>query len=36
VSVLTLPQRNPVLAHSITVVPDIRVRTIAAALGVIV
>jgi basic amino acid/polyamine antiporter, APA family len=36
VSVLTLPRRNPALARSITVVPNIRVRTMVAALGVIV
>lgn len=36
VSVLTLPRRNPTLARSITVLPDPRARTIAAALGVIV
>jgi amino acid transporter len=36
VSVLTVPRRNPALARSITVVPNIRIRTITAALGVIV
>ena len=36
VSVLTLPRRNPALARSVTVVPNIRVRTTVAALGVIV
>jgi APA family basic amino acid/polyamine antiporter len=36
VSVLTVSPRNPALARSITVVPNIGVRTIAAALGVIV
>jgi amino acid transporter len=36
VSVLTLPRRNPALARSITVVPDIRVRRFAATLGVVV
>ena len=36
VSVLTLPRRNPALARSVTVMPSIRVRTIVAALGVIV
>jgi len=34
-SVLTLPRRNPALARSITVVPNPRVRSIVAALGVI-
>jgi amino acid transporter len=36
VSVLTLPRRNPALARSITVVPNIQVRTTVAALGVVV
>jgi amino acid transporter len=36
VSVLTLPRRNPSLARSITVVPNIQVRTTVAALGVVV
>jgi amino acid transporter len=36
VSVLTLPRRNPALARSITVVPDIRVQTMVAVLGVVV
>ena len=36
VSVLTLPRRNPALAQSVTVVPNIRLRTAVAALGVIV
>ena len=36
VSVLTLPRRNPALARSVTVMPDIRIRTMVAALGVIV
>jgi basic amino acid/polyamine antiporter, APA family len=36
VSMLTLPRRNPVLARSITVLPNIRGRTMVAALGVIV
>jgi amino acid transporter len=36
VSVLTLPRRNPALARSITVMPNIQVRTMVAALGVIV
>ena len=36
VSVLTLPRRNPVLARSITVLPNTRARTLVAALGVVV
>jgi basic amino acid/polyamine antiporter, APA family len=36
VSVLTLPSRNPALAQSVTVMPDVRVRTTIACLGVIV
>jgi amino acid transporter len=36
VSVLTLPRRNPVLAESITVLPNARARTAVAVLGVIV
>jgi len=36
VSVLTLPRRNPALARSITVLPNIRIRTMVAALGVLV
>ena len=36
VSVLTLPRRNPVLARSITVLPNARARTVMAALGVVV
>jgi basic amino acid/polyamine antiporter, APA family len=36
VSVLTLPHRNPALAQSIAVVPDAKLRTILAALGVVV
>jgi hypothetical protein len=36
VSVLTLPRRNPALARSITVLPNIRIRTMVAALGVVV
>jgi basic amino acid/polyamine antiporter, APA family len=36
VSVLTLPRRNPALARSVTVVPNIRVRRMVATLGVIV
>ena len=36
VSVLTVARRNPELARSITVLPGARVRTIVAALGVIV
>jgi amino acid transporter len=36
VSVLTLPHRNPALAESITVVPDAKMRTIVAVLGVVV
>ena len=36
VSVLTLPRRNPALARSVTVMPNLRVRTTVAALGVIV
>jgi basic amino acid/polyamine antiporter, APA family len=36
VSVLTVRRRNPALARSITVLPDIRIRTIVAALGVVV
>jgi len=36
VSVLTLPRRNPTLARRITVVPNIRVRTMVGVLGVIV
>jgi amino acid transporter len=36
VSVLTLPRRNPDLARSISVVPNIRIRTTVAALGVVV
>jgi len=36
VSVLTLPHRNPALAQSIAVVPDARIRTALAALGVVV
>jgi amino acid transporter len=36
VSVLTLPRRNPALARSVTVVPNLRVRSMVAALGVIV
>ena len=35
-SVLSVPRRNPALAQSITVVPNIRVRTMVAALGVVV
>jgi APA family basic amino acid/polyamine antiporter len=34
-SVLTLPRRNPALARSITVVPNLQVRSIVATLGVI-
>jgi len=36
VSVLTVRRRNPALAQSITVVPNVRARTLLAALGVIV
>lgn len=36
VSVLTVPRRNPTLARSITVVSNPRVRTIVAAVGVVV
>jgi amino acid transporter len=36
VSVLTVPRRNPALARSITVLPNLRIRTMAAALGVVV
>jgi APA family basic amino acid/polyamine antiporter len=36
VSVLTVRRRNPALAQSITVVPNVRARTLVAALGVIV
>src|SRR5688572_28931344 len=36
ISVLTLPRRNPVLARSVTVMRNLRVRTTVAALGVIV
>jgi amino acid transporter len=36
VSVLTVQRRNPTLARSITVMPDIRVRATMAALGVVV
>ncbi len=36
VSVLTLPRRNPALARSVTVVPNLRVRRTVAAIGVIV
>jgi basic amino acid/polyamine antiporter, APA family len=36
VSVLTLPRRNPALARSVTVMPNIRVRNTVAATGVIV
>src|SRR6185503_13993423 len=35
-SVLAVPRRNPVLAHAITVVPDVRLRSAIAALGVVV
>ena len=35
-SVLTLPRRNPALARSITVLPNTRIRTLVAALGVLV
>src|SRR5262245_55231043 len=35
-SVLAVPRRNPALAQSITVFPNMRVRTMAAGLGVIV
>jgi hypothetical protein len=35
-SVLTLPRRNPALARLVIVVPDIRVRRMVAALGVVV
>jgi APA family basic amino acid/polyamine antiporter len=34
-SVLTLPRRNPVLARLVTVLPNMRVRRMVAALGVI-
>lgn len=36
VSVLTLQRRNPLLARSVTVMPEVRARTTVAALGVIV
>jgi basic amino acid/polyamine antiporter, APA family len=36
VSVLTLPRRNPALARSVTVLPNILVRNVVAALGVVV
>jgi basic amino acid/polyamine antiporter, APA family len=36
VSVLTVGRRNPALARAITVVPDRRIRTLVAALGVVV
>ena len=36
VAVLTLPRRNPALARSVTVVPNLRVRRTVAAIGVIV
>ena len=36
VSVLTLPRRNPALARSVTVMPNIRVRSTVAAIGVVV
>ena len=36
VSVLALPRRNPAIARSITVLPNVRARTIVAALGVVV
>lgn len=36
VSVLTLPRRNPALAQSVTVVPNLRVRRTVAAVGVMV
>jgi APA family basic amino acid/polyamine antiporter len=36
VSVLTLPRRNPALAQSVTVVPNLRVRRTVAAIGVMV
>jgi APA family basic amino acid/polyamine antiporter len=36
VAVLTLPRRNPALARSVTVVPNLRVRRAVAAIGVIV
>jgi amino acid transporter len=36
VSVLTLPRRNPGLARSVSVVPNIRIRMTVAALGVVV
>jgi basic amino acid/polyamine antiporter, APA family len=36
VSVLTLPRRNPALARSVTVLPNIRIRTMVAALGIVV
>ena len=36
VSVVAVPRRNPALAQSITVVPDVRVRNAIAALGIAV
>jgi amino acid transporter len=36
VSVLTLPRRNPAIAREVTVVPNIRVRRVVGALGVVV
>ncbi len=36
VSVLTLPRRNPAIARAVTVMPNIRVRKLVAALGTIV
>jgi amino acid transporter len=36
VSVLTVPRRNPALARSITVLPNVRIRTMVASAGVVV
>jgi APA family basic amino acid/polyamine antiporter len=36
VSVLTLPRRNPAIAQAVTVVPNLGVRRLVAALGVVV